>query len=284
MVRRGRCGKRGVVNRDALVAEGLSLRWPRGPEVLRGVSVRVSVGEFVGVLGPNGAGKSTLLRACAGLLGLDAGEVRAGGLPLAGLDARARAQTLAYVPQTEAVPEALSVRDYVSLGRAPWTTWTGRLTARDRAAVDAALARGQLLALADRPLGTLSGGERRRCQVARALAQGARFTLLDEPMASLDLHQQVALAELLRGIADEGGAVLAAMHEVNLAAQLCDRVVLLCEGAVRAEGPPRDALLGEHVGAMFPCEFMKLQSPSGAPCFVPMARRPLSGDRARRGT
>jgi iron complex transport system ATP-binding protein len=150
--------------------------------------------------------------------------------------------------------------------------------------VDAALSRGRLDALAGRALGTLSGGERRRCQVARALAQCARFTLLDEPLASLDLHQQVALAELLRDIADEGGAVLAAMHEVNLAAQLCDRVVLLREGVVRADGPPRDALLAEHVEAMFPCEFIPLQSPSGAPCFVPLARRPLSGDRARRGT
>jgi iron complex transport system ATP-binding protein len=269
---------------DALVAEGLSLRWPGGAEVLRGVSLRVGPGEFVGVLGPNGAGKSTLLRACAGLLTPDAGEVRAEGRALAGLSARARAQTLAYVPQVEAVPESLSVRDYVSLGRAPWTTWSGRLTAPDRAAVDAALSRGRLDGLAGRALGTLSGGERRRCQVARALAQGARFTLLDEPMASLDLHQQVALAELLRDIADEGGAVLAAMHEVNLAAQLCDRVVLLCEGAVRADGPPGDALLAEHVEAMFPCEFMRLESPSGARCFVPLARRRLSGDPARRGT
>jgi iron complex transport system ATP-binding protein len=272
------------VIRDALVAEGLSHRWPRGPDVLRGVSVRVDAGAFVGVLGPNGAGKSTLLRACAGLLEADAGEVRAGARPLASLTARERAQTIAYVPQTEAVPDALSVRDYVSLGRAPWTTWTGRLSPHDRDSVDAALARSQLTTLAARSLGTLSGGERRRCQVARALAQGARFTLLDEPMASLDMHQQVALAELLRGIAEEGGAVLAAMHEVNLAAQLCDRVVLLCDGAVRAEGTPRDALLAEHVTAMFPCEFMPLQSPSGAPCFVPVARRPLSGDRARRGT
>ncbi|MFO0626757.1 MAG: ABC transporter ATP-binding protein [Polyangiales bacterium] len=270
--------------RDALVAEGLTHRWSRGPDVLRAVGLRVGEGEFVGVLGPNGAGKSTLLRACAGLFVPTAGAVRVGDRGLATLSARARAQSLAFVPQLEAVPDALCVRDYVSLGRAPWTSWTGRLAAGDRAAVDAALARGQLGDLADRALGTLSGGERRRCQVARALAQGARVTILDEPMASLDLHQQVALAELLRAIADEGGAVLAAMHEVNLAAQLCDRVVLLRDGAVRAEGPPAEALRAELIAEMFPCSFLTTTTSTGATCFVPLARRAVSGDPARRGT
>ena len=272
------------MNRDSLVAEGLSLRWPHRAAALRGVSLRVSAGEFVGVLGPNGAGKSTLLRVCAGLLTPAEGQVRVGEGAIASLSARARARALAYVPQRESVPDALTVREYVALGRAPWTTWSGRLSADDRDAVETSLARSQLGEFARRPLGTLSGGERRRCQVARALAQRARFTLLDEPLASLDMHQQVALAELLRAIADEGGGVLAAMHEVNLAAQLCDRVVLLGEGAVRAEGTPREALLAEHVAAMFPCELLAVSAPSGAPCFVPLARRALSGDPARRGT
>ena len=257
-----------------LTATELSHAWRRGgARVLDGVSARVAPGSFVGVLGPNGAGKSTLVRALAGLLATDNGVVAVDGDSLSDLPARERARRVAYVPQREQGPAELSVRDYVALGRSPWARWSGRLSADDLRAVDEALATCGLEALASRPLGALSGGEQRRCITARALAQGARYLLLDEPLASLDVHQQVALCAILRARVDAGVGVLAVFHELNLAAQVCDAVVVLHEGRVVAAGAPRDALTAERVAAVFPCAFHVGETAGGAPFFVPLSDR-----------
>lgn len=259
---------------SGLQAAGLSHRWSAGgAAVLREVSLTVAEGEFVGILGPNGAGKSTLLRAAAGLLRPTEGAVTLGGASVFAMSARERAQAIAYVPQRELIPAGLSVRDYVSLGRGPWTSWTGRLSSEDRAAVASALERTALTSLGERAVASLSGGEQRRCLTARALAQGARFALLDEPLASLDAHQQVAVGEILRARAAAGAGVLAVLHEINLAAQLCDRVIVLRDGRRVAEGAPRDALTQGVVEEVFPCRFMRVEGPGGAPCFVPVAAR-----------
>jgi iron complex transport system ATP-binding protein len=208
-------------------------------------------GELLGVLGPNGAGKTTLLRALAGLLPLDAGEVRLHDRPLGQWDGRARARALGYVPQREPTPDGWSVRAWVSQSRAPHTGWTGALRVSDERAVTAALEQWDLVPLAGREVSSLSGGELRRCALARAFAQGAGVLLLDEPLAALDLGQQVACCRRLRAWVAAGGAAVAVLHDLTAAARWCDRVALLRDGALVAVGPPAEVLTAELVGAAF---------------------------------
>ena len=222
------------------------------PDV-REVTATVEVGEWVALLGPNGAGKTSLLRAIAGLLPCH-GVVSLNDVPAAALGRRERARLLALVPQEPETPPWLTVGEYVLMGRTPHLGPLAREGAADREAASRALARLDLEALAERTLGTLSGGERQRVVVARALAQEAPIVLLDEPTAALDIgHQQHAL-ELLDALrASEGLTLVAAMHDLTLAAQYADRVLLLDEGRVVAEGAPVDVLteeaLAEHYGA-----------------------------------
>ncbi len=224
-----------------------------GRPVVREVTATVEVGEWVALLGPNGAGKTSLLRAIAGLLPCH-GVVSLNDVPAAALGRRERARLLALVPQEPETPPWLTVAEYVLMGRTPHLGPLAREGAADREAASRALARLDLDALAERTLGTLSGGERQRVVVARALAQEAPIVLLDEPTAALDIgHQQHAL-ELLDALrASEGLTLVAAMHDLTLAAQYADRVLLLDEGRVVAEGAPVDVLteeaLAEHYGA-----------------------------------
>jgi iron complex transport system ATP-binding protein len=224
-----------------------------GRAVVQDVTATVERGEWVALIGPNGAGKTTLLRAVAGLLPHD-GDVSLFGRHAGGLDRRERARLLAVVPQTPETPPWLTVAEYVLMGRTPHLGRLAREGAADRDAAWRALDRLELEELAQRPLGTLSGGERQRAVVARALAQEASVVLLDEPTAALDIgHQQQAL-ELLDGLRDHQGLTLvAAMHDLTLAAQYADRVLLLSEGRIVADGAPGDVLteeaLAEHYGA-----------------------------------
>ena len=224
-----------------------------GRAVVDRVSASVERGEWVALIGPNGAGKTTLLRAIAGLLRHD-GRVSLLGRDAATLDRRERARLLAVVPQTPETPPWLTVAEYVLMGRTPHLGPLARESAADRDAAWHALERLQLEELAERPLGTLSGGERQRAVVARALAQEASIVLLDEPTAALDIgHQQQALELLddLRG--PDGLTLVAAMHDLTLAAQYADRVLMLSDGGIVADGPPvevlTEAMLAEHFGA-----------------------------------
>ena len=224
-----------------------------GRAVVDDVSASVDRGEWVALIGPNGAGKTTLLRAIAGLLP-HAGRVSLLGRNAAALERRERARLLAVVPQTPETPPWLTVAEYVLMGRTPHLGPLAREGAADRDAAWHALERLELEELAERPLGTLSGGERQRAVVARALAQEASIVLLDEPTAALDIgHQQQAL-ELLDALRDRQGLTLvAAMHDLTLAAQYADRVLLLSRGRIVADGTPGEVLtedaLSEHYGA-----------------------------------
>ena len=237
---------------SAIALEGVTVKLGGRP-VVREVTATVEVGEWVALLGPNGAGKTSLLRAIAGLLPCH-GVVSLNDVPAAALGRRERARLLALVPQEPETPPWLTVAEYVLMGRTPHLGPLAREGAADREAASRALARLDLDALAERTLGTLSGGERQRVVVARALAQEAPIVLLDEPTAALDIgHQQHAL-ELLDALrASEGLTLIAAMHDLTLAAQYADRVLLLDEGRVVAEGAPIDVLteeaLAEHYGA-----------------------------------
>jgi iron complex transport system ATP-binding protein len=224
-----------------------------GRRVVDGVDLDVSQGEWVAVIGPNGAGKTTLLRAVAGLVPFS-GSIAIGGRPADELKRSEISRLLAVVPQEPSTPPWMTVGEYVLMGRTPHLGPLAREGARDREAAGRALARLDLVGYEERRLGTLSGGEKQRVVVARALAQEARIVLLDEPTAALDIgHQQQALEllDLLR--AESGLTLVAAMHDLTLAAQYADRMVLLDAGRIVADGAPADvlteALIASHYGA-----------------------------------
>ncbi|GIF09580.1 ABC transporter ATP-binding protein [Actinoplanes siamensis] len=218
--------------------------------IVDGVTLTVADGAWVTVIGPNGAGKSTALRAVAGLLPFR-GAVLLHGRPIGELHRRERARTVAVVVQNPVVPPAMTVFDYILLGRTPYIPPLGRESAADLAAVDAELAELDLVRFAGRRLDTLSGGERQRVFLARALAQGARILLLDEPTSALDIgHQQEVLELVDRLRAERGLTVLATMHDLSTAGEYADRMVLLAGGRVVAAGAPAEVLteanLAEH--------------------------------------
>jgi iron complex transport system ATP-binding protein len=224
-----------------------------GHPVLSNVDMSIGAGEWVTVIGPNGAGKSTLLRAVAGLVACS-GRIELCGHRVDRLAPRRRARLVATVPQTPVVPPGASVLDYVLLGRTPYLGPLGRESAADVAAASAVLSRLDLAGFTDRRLESLSGGERQRVFLARALAQAAPVLLLDEPTAALDIGHQQEVLELVDELRREQGlSVLSTMHELSIAGEYADRMVMLAGGHVVAAGEPRavltEALLAQHYRA-----------------------------------
>lgn len=224
-----------------------------GRNVVDGVSFAVEAGEWVTLIGPNGAGKTTLLRSVAGLVRYG-GEIRLDGEPMRSLRRRELAQRVALVPQVPLMPAAMTVREYVLLGRTPYVSYIGRESNHDHAASEQALARLDLGSLAGRELGTLSGGERQRTVLARALAQEAPLLLLDEPTSALDAGRQQEALELIDELRlDAGLTVVATMHDLTLAGLYAPRLLLLSGGRVVADGAPPEVLtqelIAEHYGA-----------------------------------
>lgn len=204
---------------------------------LNGVSLALEPGRITAICGPNGAGKSSLLAALAGLLPTG-GRVELDGAVLAALGPRERARAIGYLPQEGEVAWAISVETLVGLGRLPWAEGAHA----DRAAVDAALAALDLEGLRQRSVAALSGGERARALLARVLAGNPRWLLADEPLAALDLAHQQALAGHLRRLAGAGIGVAVVLHDLALAMNHADRVVVLAASEIAAEGPPEQAL------------------------------------------
>lgn len=205
---------------------------------LDAASLALRPGEVTAICGPNGAGKSSLLSALAGLLAPDRGAVLLDDAPLAALPPRARAQAIGYLPQSPEIAWDVDVRTLVGLGRLPWRSSAGE----DAAAADDALAALDLTALAARPVRQLSGGERARALLARVLAGQPRWLLADEPLANLDLAHQLTLLSHFRDLAREGKGVVLVLHDLALAMNHADRVVVLNQGKVAADGAPQEAL------------------------------------------
>ncbi|BDG10451.1 ABC transporter ATP-binding protein [Anaeromyxobacter paludicola] len=215
------------------------------------VSFTARAGELVGLVGPNGAGKSTLVRLVAGLAAPHEGSVRLAGLDPSRAARREVARVCALVPQEPPVHWPFTVREAVMMGRAPRQNFFAAAGPLDRGAVEGALQACELLHLADRRLDALSGGERRRVFFARALAQEPRVLLLDEATAFLDLAHQVAAMRMAEVAARAGLCVVAVLHDLNLAAASCDRLVVLSRGRVVAEGAPREVLTEARVEAVW---------------------------------
>jgi iron complex transport system ATP-binding protein len=230
----------------ALALEDVSVKLG-GATVVDRLSTTVGEGEWVALIGPNGAGKTTVLRAVAGLVPHQ-GAIAVGGTPARQLGRRELARRVAFVRQEPVIPDEMRVRDYVLLGRTPHLGYLGREGVHDVDAAERALVRLDLAAFALRRLATLSGGERRRAVLARALAQEAPVLLLDEPTASLDIGREQGVLELVDELRREYRlTVLAAMHELTLAAQHAHRLLLLEGGRVVAEGAASEVLTEERL-------------------------------------
>jgi iron complex transport system ATP-binding protein len=220
-----------------------------GIEVLEDVSLSVDRGELVGAIGPNGAGKTTLLRAIYGALEPDGGTVRLDGEPVGAMDSAHASRLVAAVPQDGHVGFEFSVEAVVEMGRTPHRSRLDWSEGGD--AVEAALERTETASLRDRRVDKISGGERQRVLLARALAQETPALVLDEPTASLDINHQVAVLELVADLVADGRAVIAAIHDLNLAARYCDRLCLLGDGGVQSVGSPAAVLDDEELGETF---------------------------------
>lgn len=221
--------------------------------VLDGIRLTVEPGGWLAVIGPNGSGKSTLLRCVLGLHPYE-GQIRVDDVPTGAMRRRERARALAYAPQLPVLPEGVSTRDYVLLGRTPHRALLSAPRADDRTIVADVMDRLEIGGLADRMLHTLSGGEQQRAVLARALAQQPRVLLLDEPTAALDLGHAQQVLDLVDDLRRQDGlTVLSTLHDLTLAGQYADRLALLSAGRVAAEGAPDEVLttasLRTHYGA-----------------------------------
>ncbi|WNI18044.1 ABC transporter ATP-binding protein [Actinacidiphila sp. ITFR-21] len=213
----------------------------KAKRILHDISFDISGGEVVGLLGPNGSGKSTVTKLAARVLKPGKGRVAVDGVDIARIPRREHARRVAYVPQATVTPFELSVREAVMLGRTPH--YLLRPASADLARVDAALASLGLDELAERRVSELSGGQAQRVAIARAIAQKPGVLLMDEPTSALDLRFQIETLRTVRRLASEDGVgVLVAIHDLNHAAALCDRIVLLVNGRVHSIGSPRDIL------------------------------------------
>ena len=240
---------------------------------LRQVSLSLGAGELLGVVGPNGSGKSTLIRAITRLVRPLGGDIRLDGKEVGRLSQRELARWAAVVPQNPYLPDAFTVLEVALMGRTPHLGLLQSEGRADLAAVRRALEQTDTWHLASRRMGELSGGERQRVVVARALAQETPILLLDEPTAHLDMGHQATVLDLVRQLCrGEGKAVLATIHDLSLAGQYCDRLVMLNEGRIVGEGEPQEVLSPELLASVYGTRVSVFSHPlTGRPVVTPLS-------------
>ena len=238
-----------------LSVEGLHVALGGAP-VLNGIDCALQPGMVTGIIGPNGAGKSTLLRAMTNLLPATAGRALINGRSVAAIDEQERARMIAYLPQGQNVHWPLTVERLVALGRLPHLAPFSRLTDSDHEAIDRAMAEADVLHLAKRVATELSGGERSRVLLARALSVEAPALIVDEPLAALDPGHQLATMALLQRQAHAGKLVVVVMHDLTMASRFCDRLLLIAEGQLVADGAAADVLSGDILRTVYGVEAM----------------------------
>jgi iron complex transport system ATP-binding protein len=228
-----------------LHVEGAAFAYRGGSKLFSGLDLTLDRSEVLCVLGPNGVGKSSLLRCLAGLERLSAGTITVGG------GRASPGRSTGFVPQSDQPVFAFDVRTVVEMGRAPHLSWTSMPGRRDAAIVQSALARLRIAHLADRLYPELSGGERQLVMIARALAQQPALLILDEPTSHLDFANQADVLELVRGLADEGLAVLMTTHDPDHAFLVADQVLVLAKGTAHCSGPVQSVLTEERLSATY---------------------------------
>jgi iron complex transport system ATP-binding protein len=239
------------MERPLLQVENLTFAYG-AREVLAGINLSANAGEMVGVIGPNGSGKSTLVRSLCGVLRPKSGRVLVEGEDLAGVSRARVAQKVAVVPQDPHLPDAFTAWEVALLGRTPYLGLLQSEGPADFAVVQRALDLCGAADLANRRMGDLSGGERQRVVIARALAQEPQLLLLDEPTSHLDITHQTAILDLISTLSHEQGlAVVAVFHDLNLAAQYCHRLAVIGGGRIIAEGTPAEVITVENVSRAY---------------------------------
>lgn len=256
----------------AITASGISVTLG-GKSILQQVDAQIRPGEILGLIGPNGAGKTTLLRVLAALLTPEQGRVDHDGASVRDLGRGPLARRVAFLAQGGEAPAALSVEALVGLGRLPHRHPFAEAGEADRQAVARALSRCDAAGFAERAVGTLSGGERRRVLLARALAVEAPYLLADEPLAGLDPQHQLDTLKLLRRISGEGTGVVVVLHDLTLAARFCDRLLLLDRGRRIAYGSPVEVLDDSRLAGVFGIHALR-GSHAGEPFILPWRTQP----------
>ncbi|HGY56063.1 MAG TPA: heme ABC transporter ATP-binding protein [Caldithrix abyssi] len=232
-----------TLNKNALLqADSLSFSYGIEP-VLKNIRLQMRSGEMIGIIGPNGAGKTTLIKLLAGILPAQKGAVYANGKQISEIKRKEIARLIAYVPQTVDLQFDFAVEEIIGMGRYPFLQGMALLDDGGRPAVEQALRTMDLQPMRRRSFLSLSGGEKQRTIIASALAQQTEIMLLDEPTSSLDLKHQQQIYRILRRLTrEENKLVVLITHDINLSAQFCDRMVLLHNGAVIADGRPDEVL------------------------------------------
>nr|WP_246043705.1 ABC transporter ATP-binding protein [Rarobacter incanus] len=233
-----------------------------GTLIIDGVDCVAPAGTVTGLIGPNGSGKSTLLRVLAGLRAPAGGTVMVGDRDLAALSARSRARVIAAVEQAPQPAAGMTALNAVLLGRIPHRSLLASATRQDTSAALESLRQAGVLHAAQRDISTLSGGERQRVHIARALAQEPAVLVLDEPTTYLDVGAQLDVLRLLREVAARGVTVIAAIHELTLAADFCDRAIMLDRGRVRAAGQASEVLRPRLIAEVYGVRCRRLTDPA----------------------
>ena len=267
---------RSSAHRERLSLRGVTASYTAGPpHELTTVDLTLHAGELVCVLGPNGAGKTTLVRVASGLLVPSVGKVELLGIDLGSLTRSEIARSLAVVEQQQELAMGFTVREVVTMGRSPHQGAWMRPSAADDAVIASALERCDLDRLAARPAHALSGGEQKRVAIARALAQEPKVLLLDEPGAFLDVRHQLDLYELLASeVKERELACLVVMHDLNVAAQFADRIVLMKDGRVVASGTIEEVMTWQTLKTTFDADlYCGVNDLNGTRFFLPVRRR-----------
>jgi iron complex transport system ATP-binding protein len=238
--------------------------------VLQDVSLRVGPREMVGLIGPNGCGKSTIIRALSHIINPLSGRITVDGRDIAGLSRQELAHLIGVVPQLPILPSAFTAFEIVLMGRNPHLGFLQYEGHKDIAIAWQAMEKTGTQSFAERRIRELSGGEIQGLLIARALAQETKAILLDEPTANLDIGRQIEILDLIRGMCTESNlAVLAALHDLNLAAQYCDRLVLLHDRRVYAEGTPWEVITSDNISRVYGAESSVYSHPvNGLPCVL----------------
>jgi iron complex transport system ATP-binding protein len=256
-----------------LVADAVTLGYG-DRTVVEELSLELAAGRITAIVGANGCGKSTLLRALARLIRPRSGRIVLDGAALASLPTKEIARTLGLLPQSPVAPEGIAVADLVGRGRHPHQKLLARWTARDYAAVAAALEETGIADLADRSVDELSGGQRQRVWIAMALAQDTDILLLDEPTTFLDVAHQIEVLDLLTDLnRARGTTIVMVLHDLNLATRYADELVAMRDGRVHAMGAPADIVTADLVREVFGLESRVIIDPlSGKPLVLPSGR------------
>lgn len=262
-----------------LKAQDLHLSYGRTP-VIKGLDLTLPNGKVTAIVGPNGCGKSTLLAGLARLHAPSGGAVLLDGHDIQSLSTREVARRLALLPQDTQAPDGLTVTDLIRFGRQPHQGWLRQWSDEDQRVVNEALAAADLVALADRPLDSMSGGQRQRAWIAMAIAQQTPLLLLDEPTSALDLGHQFEVFELIRELARAGKTVVMVVHDLVSACRFADHLVAMHGGQIVAEGKPSEVVTVDLVRRLYGIECTLIPDPgTGTPILANIRRsaEPLDG-------